>query len=166
MLNHRVLQYGPMRVFLFLSIAVSGIAASAAMAQTAPPAAAQPAAAPTAGTPAVTAPAARPPAAAAPRVATPPTESAASMPLVQGGAPALPSVQPGLAERPPWRQLSGYAFPALADTVSSLQNMSYAMQLRDYCADGRIKDDFVRDRLARFSEITGREEDCTSLLRY
>lgn len=87
---------------------------------------------------------------------------------VQGSAPALPAaVAPApAAGRPPWRRLDGHAFPALADTVSSLQNMSHAMQLRDYCADGRIEDDFVRDRLARFSRITGREEDCSTLLRY
>lgn len=134
-----------MRVFLFLSAALCAVSTSAATAQTA----ARPAA----------------PAAAA---AVPPTaaEDAAAGRLRQGGEPALPSVSPALAERPPWRQLSGYAFPALADTVSSLQNMSYAMQLRDYCADGRIEDAFVIDRLARFSAMTGREEDCSSLLRY
>lgn len=107
---------------------------------------------------------------AAPVAARAPAGAAAqAAPVVtQGSTPALPSVVPPVpgAERPPWRQLNGYAFPALADTVSSMQNMSYAMQLRDYCADGRIEDDFVRDRLARFSRMTGREEDCSTLLRY
>ena len=65
-----------------------------------------------------------------------------------------------------WRNTSGYPFPSLADTVAAAQNMAQAMLLRDYCANRRLPDDFVRDRLARFSRITGREEDCQSLLGY
>jgi hypothetical protein len=44
--------------------------------------------------------------------------------------------------------------------------MVQAMILRDYCANEKLPDDFVRDRLARFGRITGREEDCQSLLDY
>lgn len=142
MWSHWVLRCDPMRVFSFLSICLATLFAGAAMAQSAVPASPSAASVPTAA-----------------------AEAAAGR-LVQGGSPALPSFPPATGERPPWRQLSGYAFPALADTVSSLQNMNHAMQLRDYCADGRIEDEFVRDRLARFSQITGREEDCSSLLRY
>ena len=63
-----------------------------------------------------------------------------------------------------WRDTSGSPFPALADTVAAAQNMAQAMILRDYCANKKLSDDFVRERLARFSRITGREEDCQSLI--
>ncbi|MDR2208718.1 MAG: hypothetical protein LBE22_07100 [Azoarcus sp.] len=65
-----------------------------------------------------------------------------------------------------WRDTSGYPFPALADTVAGTQNMVHAMILREYCSNEKLPDDFVRNRLARFSRITGREEDCQSLLDY
>lgn len=68
--------------------------------------------------------------------------------------------------RPDFRDTSRYRFPAVADTVHHLQMMSYAMQLREYCANLRVSDDFVRNRLARFSQLTGREEDCNSLADY
>ncbi|MCL2876104.1 MAG: hypothetical protein FWF12_07420 [Betaproteobacteria bacterium] len=64
------------------------------------------------------------------------------------------------------RDTSGYPFPALADTVAAAQNMVHAMSLRDYCANEKLSDDFVRGRLALFSRITGREEDCQSVLDY
>lgn len=47
-----------------------------------------------------------------------------------------------------------------------MQNLAYAMQLRDYCANSRVSDDFVRERLNRFSAMTGREESCQTLLEY
>jgi Tfp pilus assembly protein FimV len=65
-----------------------------------------------------------------------------------------------------WRDVSGYRFPALASTVAAAQNMAQAMILRDYCANAKVPDAFVRARLARFSRITGREENCRSLLDY
>lgn len=65
-----------------------------------------------------------------------------------------------------WRDVSGYRFPALASTVAAAQNMAQAMILRDYCANTKVPDDFVRERLTRFSRITGREESCQSLLDY
>ncbi|MDR2689236.1 MAG: hypothetical protein LBB76_05700 [Azoarcus sp.] len=65
-----------------------------------------------------------------------------------------------------WRDISGYPYPALAVTVAAMQNLAYAMTLRDYCADLRVPAEFVRERLARFSRMTGREEDCKSLLDY
>ncbi len=67
---------------------------------------------------------------------------------------------------PPFRDLSGYAFGPLSRTVRDMQHLAYAMQLRDYCADPRIADEFVRVQLARFSLITGRPEDCQTLLNY
>jgi hypothetical protein len=77
-----------------------------------------------------------------------------------GETPAQP------AAVPEWRRTTGYPFPALARTVADMQNLAHAMQLRDYCADARVADDFVRDRLARFSRLTGREETCITLLDY
>lgn len=80
-------------------------------------------------------------------------------------APEAPS---GEADRPAatWRDTGSYRFPALARTVADLQNMAHAMQLRDYCADSRIPDVFVRERLRRFGELTGRDETCSTLLDY
>ncbi len=65
-----------------------------------------------------------------------------------------------------WRDTSAYPFYALADVALRLQLVSQAMQLRDWCANGAVSDDFVRDRLARFSALSGRRETCRSLLDY
>ena len=65
-----------------------------------------------------------------------------------------------------FRDVSGYLFPPLSRTVRDMQNIAYAFNLRDYCADNRIPDAFVRERLARFSQITGRKETCRSLRNY
>jgi len=64
------------------------------------------------------------------------------------------------------RDTTGYRYPALSRTVRDMQNLAYAMQLRDYCADDRVSDEFVRAQLARFSRITGRTETCRTLLAY
>nr|WP_068637121.1 hypothetical protein [Thauera butanivorans] len=79
------------------------------------------------------------------------------------GAPASAAAKP---EVPEWRKTDGYRFPAVAKTVEDMQNLAYAMQLREFCANVRIPDDFVRERLNRFSAMTGREEDCRTLLDY
>ena len=65
-----------------------------------------------------------------------------------------------------FRDITGYLFPAIAETTGDMQNVAYAMQLRDYCSDKRVPDQFVRDQLARFGRITGRTEDCQTLLDY
>lgn len=59
-----------------------------------------------------------------------------------------------------------YPVPSLAQTVRELQHASLAIQLREYCADEKIPDAFVDERLAEFSRITGREENCRTLLEY
>ncbi|HLW04567.1 MAG TPA: hypothetical protein VKY38_03190 [Azoarcus sp.] len=59
-----------------------------------------------------------------------------------------------------------YALPARADTERHLQRLAQAIQLREYCADQSIEDAFVDRQLAAFSRITGREEDCRTLLEY
>lgn len=73
---------------------------------------------------------------------------------------------PNASSKKDWRDVSGYPFPALADTVAAARNMAQAMILRDYCANKELSDDFVRERLALFGRVTGREEDCRSLLDY
>ncbi len=73
---------------------------------------------------------------------------------------------PAARETPAWRSTAGYPLPALADTVARMQHVAHAMQLRDYCANRRLPDAFVRERLQRFSRLTGREEDCQTLLDY
>ncbi|MCV2218929.1 hypothetical protein NX068_15870 [Thauera sp. Sel9] len=80
-----------------------------------------------------------------------------------GGMPEPAAAKP---EVPEWRKTDGYRFPAVAKTVEDMQNLAYAMQLREFCANARIPDDFVRERLNRFSAMTGREEDCRTLLDY
>ncbi|WP_407278374.1 hypothetical protein U5817_18470 [Aromatoleum evansii] len=65
-----------------------------------------------------------------------------------------------------FRDTTGYRYPALARTRSDLQNLAYALQLRDYCADERVPDDFVKAQLESFSRITGRAETCRTLLAY
>jgi len=73
---------------------------------------------------------------------------------------------PDTSSRKGWRDTSNYPFPALADTVAAVQNMVQATALSNYCANKKLPDDFVRGRLALFSRITGREEDCQSVLDY
>ena len=65
-----------------------------------------------------------------------------------------------------FRDVSGYPFGAPASTVRDMQHLATAMQLRAYCADPAIPDAFVRLQLQRFSQLTGREENCRSLLDY
>ena len=65
-----------------------------------------------------------------------------------------------------FRDTSGYRYPALSRTQRDLQNLAYALQLRDYCADDRVPDEFVKAQLASFSRITGRAETCRTLLAY
>lgn len=70
------------------------------------------------------------------------------------------------AEIPAWRRTDAYVFGAIGDLTRRMQFVAQAMQLRDYCADRRVADDFVRERLQRFGRMTGREETCTTLLDY
>lgn len=90
-----------------------------------------------------------------------------SAPALAQKAPAAPAA--AAAANPPtpeWRRTDGYRFPALADSVRRLQFAAQAMQLREYCADRRVPDEFVRERLQRFGRMTGREETCASLADY
>ncbi|THF60479.1 hypothetical protein [Pseudothauera rhizosphaerae] len=65
-----------------------------------------------------------------------------------------------------WRDISAYDFGALADTTRRLELVALAMQVRDFCADRRVPDEFVRERLARFAALSGRAEDCRTLVDY
>jgi hypothetical protein len=101
-------------------------------------------------------------------------EGAAAAPAGTQAGEATPAPAANPAATPPappppaanWRDTKGYLYPAIATTVAAAQNMAYAMQLRDYCANPKVPDDFVRARLDRFARITGREETCQSLLDY
>lgn len=95
----------------------------------------------------------------------PPAESPAARSAATKGskAGAPPAKAPA---RPEWRDTTGYRFPAVGKTVTDMQNAAHAMRLREYCADARVKDEFVRERLERFSAITGRKETCRTLLDY
>src|SRR5690606_15799724 len=81
-------------------------------------------------------------------------------------APAAVPAPAASAPTPEWRRTDGYRFPPLADSGRRLQYAAQAMQLREYCADRRVSDDFVRARLRRFGSLTGREESCASLKDY
>lgn len=87
---------------------------------------------------------------------------------------ALPSTDPSTetgnatapSKPPEWRDTSTYPFPSIAYTLERMQFLAYAQQLREYCANRHIPDTFVKERLHRFSAMTGREETCKSLLDY
>lgn len=81
-------------------------------------------------------------------------------------AQRAPAAAAASTPTPEWRRTDGYRFPALADSVRRLQFAAQAMQLREYCADRRVPDEFVRERLQRFGRMTGREETCASLADY
>ncbi|MEI2421143.1 hypothetical protein V6O07_12790 [Arthrospira platensis SPKY2] len=81
--------------------------------------------------------------------------------LAEGAAAAI-----GEAGDRRFRDTAGYPFGAPASTVRAMQHLATAMQLRAYCADPNVPDAFVRLQLQRFSEMTGREESCRSLLDY
>lgn len=88
---------------------------------------------------------------------------------VPAGALAQQAREPApeqVAEMPEWRRTDAYVFRAIGDVTRRMQFVAQAMQLRDYCADRTVPDDFVRDRLQRFGRMTGRDETCTSLLDY
>ena len=80
----------------------------------------------------------------------------------QAKAPAAARA-PGVAR---WRGTVAYVFRAIGDVTRRMQFVAQAMQLRDWCADRSVPDDFVRERLQRFGRMTGREETCTTLLDY
>lgn len=88
--------------------------------------------------------------------------AAREMPVV----PEKPAAASGAESERDFRDTTGYRYPALSRTQRDLQNLAYALQLRDYCADDRVSDEFVKAQLERFSRITGRSETCSSLLAY
>lgn len=73
---------------------------------------------------------------------------------------------PSAARTPDWRRTDAYVFGAIGDVTRRMQFVAQAMQLRDYCADRRVPDEFVQGRLQQFGRMTGREETCTTLLDY
>ncbi len=93
------------------------------------------------------------------------------MPLVvraqQAPAPAAaPAARAPAPALPEWRRTDAYVFRAIGDVTRRMQFVAQAMQLRDWCADRSVPDDFVRERLQRFGRMTGREESCPTLLDY
>jgi hypothetical protein len=95
-----------------------------------------------------------------------PNGAAAGADAQAEGAAADDAADEGAAEEDDWRDTSNYVFGALADTTLRLELVAQAMQLRDFCANRRVVDEFVRDRLARFSALSGRLETCRSLMDY
>lgn len=91
---------------------------------------------------------------------------AAQQPAAVAGDRSPAPANAAKAEPPEWRSTEGYRFPAVAKVVEDMQNLAYAMQLREFCANARVPDGFVRGRLDRFSAMTGREESCQTLLDY
>jgi len=91
-------------------------------------------------------------------LATGPVPAQTSDPAPASGAPS----DARRAGDRPYR----YPMPAIAHTVREVQYSTQAMLLMEYCADTRIPDAFVNERLAEFSRQTGRREDCRTLLEY
>lgn len=87
-------------------------------------------------------------------------------PLATLAQPAKTPAAARAPDVPEWRRTDAYVFRAIGDVTRRMQFVAQAMQLRDYCADRSVPDDFVRERLQRFGGMTGREESCTSLLDY
>lgn len=65
-----------------------------------------------------------------------------------------------------YRDLSAFMLPPPAVTVRDMQHLAIAMQIRDYCMNSGVPESFVRGRLERFSQLTGRTENCFTLLDY
>jgi hypothetical protein len=80
--------------------------------------------------------------------------------------PDVPAATSPAEPKKDWRETHGIPFPSLASVAEASRNMAQALNLREFCANSAVPDDFVRERLARFSRMTGREEDCRSLLDY
>lgn len=87
-------------------------------------------------------------------------------PAPASAATAAAAPEQAAAPDKEWRSTAGYPFPAIAQTVADMQRLAFAMQLREYCSDRKVADEFVRERLARFGQLTGRQETCRSLLEY
>lgn len=81
-------------------------------------------------------------------------------------APAAAAARAPAPALPEWRRTDAYVFRAIGDVTRRMQFVAQAMQLRDWCADRSVPDDFVRERLQRFGRMTGREESCATLLDY
>ena len=90
----------------------------------------------------------------------------ALMPLAALAQQATAPAAARAPEVPEWRRTDAYVFRAIGDVTRRMQFVPQAMQLRDWCADRSVPDDFVRARLQRFGRMTGREETCTTLLDY
>ena len=84
----------------------------------------------------------------------------------QAKAPAAAAARAPAPAGPEWRRTDTYVFRAIGDVTRRMQFVQQAMQLRDWCVDRSVPDDFVRERLQRFGRMTGREETCTTLLDY
>ena len=84
----------------------------------------------------------------------------------QAKAPAAAAARAPAPAVPEGRRTDAYVFRAIGDVTRRMQFVAQAMQLRDWCADRSVPDDFVRERLQRFGRMTGREETCTTLLDY
>lgn len=79
-----------------------------------------------------------------------------------------PAVQPtktpeaGIENRDLRRSVCGWPTPPGVMARDS-QRTVYAIQLLDYCNDPKIQDDFLQQQFAKFSRITGRDENCETV---
>ena len=86
--------------------------------------------------------------------------------VVAQGTGAAPMDAAAQAEAQRLKRVFGLrpAPPAVLVRESSLAVQAW--QLRDYCADPRLDNAFVAAQLEKFSKISGRTEDCASILQY
>lgn len=78
--------------------------------------------------------------------------------------PAQPAKAPEAAieSRDLKRSVCGWP-TAPAVMARDSQRTVYAVQLLDYCNDPKIQEDFLQQQFAKFSRITGREENCETV---
>lgn len=66
-----------------------------------------------------------------------------------------------------FRDTRNYTFTTSFNQLRrNLEVMALAMQLREFCTNREVPDAFVRDRLSRLSQLSGRGETCRSLADY
>ncbi|MFC4486149.1 hypothetical protein [Tepidiphilus baoligensis] len=90
--------------------------------------------------------------------------------FAQGTAPpqavpplAAPEVRRDLPT-PPLREGPDPGFAGIWATSIDLQTLALMLQLRDWCLNRSIPDEVLERQLGRLGALTGREEDCRTVL--
>ncbi|WP_142805007.1 hypothetical protein [Tepidiphilus sp. J10] len=76
---------------------------------------------------------------------------------------AAPEVRQTLPT-PPLREGPDPGFAGIWATSIDLQTLALMLQLRDWCLNRSIPDEVLERQLGRLGALTGREEDCRTVL--